>query len=171
MNMMLAELPLAIKKATSFEEVFRLLKAQPSLGDFLAYQFATDLNYSTLCNFDEMDFVKPGPGALNGIRKCFPDLPLSLAEDAIRAVSEKQTEEFGKRGIAFRNLWGRPLQLIDCQNLFCEIDKYSRVAHPELPGVAARLRIKQLYRANSKPMDVFYPPKWNLQLAPNDLQA
>ena len=32
----------------------------------------------------------------------------------------------------FQNLWGRRLQLIDCQNLFCEVDKYSRVypAHP-----------------------------------------
>lgn len=105
-NMMLAELPSAVEKANSFEEVFWLLKSQPSLGDFLAYQFATDLNYSTPCNFDEMDFVKPGPGALNGIRKCFPDLPLSLAEDAIRAVSEKQIEEFANAASHFRIFGG-----------------------------------------------------------------
>jgi hypothetical protein len=33
----------------------------------------TDLNYSGLTDFSEMEFVMPDPGAKDGIRKCFRD--------------------------------------------------------------------------------------------------
>ncbi len=39
------------------------LRAHPTIGDFLAYQYVTDLNHSTLTNFSETEFVAPGPGA------------------------------------------------------------------------------------------------------------
>jgi len=32
------------------------------VGYFLAYQFITDINYSTLTDFSEMEFTVPGPG-------------------------------------------------------------------------------------------------------------
>ena len=44
-------------------EAFELFKSFPTVGDFLAYQYATDVNYSTVTHFSEMDFVVPGPGA------------------------------------------------------------------------------------------------------------
>jgi hypothetical protein len=50
-------------------EAFTLLRSYPMIGDFLAYQYATDLNYSNLTNFSEMQFVIPGPGAKGGISK------------------------------------------------------------------------------------------------------
>ena len=145
-------------------EAFYLLRSQPMLGDFLAYQFVTDLNYSVLCNFSEQEFVVPGPGALDGIRKCFPDLPLRLAPEAIKAVCEAQSNEFAKRSLCFRDLWGRPLQLIDCQNLFCEVDKYARIAHPNIRGLSGRTRIKQQYRPKGPLPQPFFPPKWKLQI-------
>jgi len=40
---------------------FDLLKSYATIGDFLAYQYLIDLNYSTLLNFSEMEFVVPGP--------------------------------------------------------------------------------------------------------------
>src|SRR5665213_109406 len=46
--------------------------------------------------------------------------------------------QFSRLGLKFRSLFGRPLQLIDCQNLFCEVDKYARYAHPEVIGVTGR---------------------------------
>jgi hypothetical protein len=56
----------------------------PSLGPLLAYQFALDLGYSPLLTADEATFVVPGPGALDGLAKCFED-PGGLApEDLIR---------------------------------------------------------------------------------------
>ncbi len=60
-----------IAKTTSLREVFNLIRGYRSLGDFLAFQFAIDLNYSELTDFSEMEFVVAGPGARDGIRKCF----------------------------------------------------------------------------------------------------
>ena len=66
------------------------------------------------------------------------------------------------RGLKFKNLWGRPLQLIDCQNIFCEVDKYSRLAHPEIKGVNRRKKIKQRYTPNLNTIHYWFPPKWGL---------
>ena len=41
--------------------------------------------------------------------------------------------------VEFRDLWGRPLQLIGCQNLFCEVDKYARVATRSQPNDRCRM--------------------------------
>jgi hypothetical protein len=109
-----------------------------------------------------MDFVVPGPGAISGIRKCFSDLGGLNESEIIKVVTEMQEQEFDRLGIKFRSLWGRPLQLIDCQNLFCEIDKYSRVAFPEMTKENGRTRIKQKYKINNTPISFWYPPKWNI---------
>src|SRR5690606_7074268 len=65
--------PERLVQLPSMQDGFELLKSYPTIGDFLAYQFVTDLNYSALINFSEMDFVVPGPGARDGLRKCFTD--------------------------------------------------------------------------------------------------
>ena len=161
-SMMRDDLPRKIAEAASMQEVFERLRGYPTLGPFLAYQYATDLNYSTLTEFDEMEFVVPGPGALDGIRKCFLNLGGLTEADVIRFVTERQHAEFDRLGIDFPSLWGRPLQLIDCQNLFCEVDKYARVKHPEFSGVSGRTRIKQKYRPLQTPIEYWYPPKWGL---------
>ena len=131
-------------------ERLRLLKSYPSIGDFLAYQYVTDVNYSPITDFTENEFVVPGPGSLDGIRKCFADTGGLNEPEIIKFVAERQEKEFSRLGLRFRSLWGRPLQLIDCQNLFCEVDKYSRVRHPELIGISGRVRIKQRFREKPK---------------------
>jgi len=161
-RMMQDRLPQKVASARSLRDVFLLLRSYPSVGNFLAYQFAIDLNYSRLTAFSEMDFVVAGPGARSGIRKAFSDTGGLSEEDVIRAVVESASREFKGRGLAFRPLWGRPLQLIDCQNLFCEVDKYSRVAHPEVNG-GSRTRIKQRFAAVARPTPQWYPPKWGLE--------
>jgi hypothetical protein len=163
-QMLRTEAPKKITEAPSLEAVFRILLGYPSLGPFLAFQFAIDLNYSTLCSFSEMDYVVAGPGARDGIRKCFADTAGLTHEDVIRAVTERAAEEFARLDLHFDDLWGRSLQLIDCQNLFCEVDKYSRVMHPEFAGVSGRTRIKQKFEAMPRPCPQWYPPKWNLQV-------
>lgn len=153
---------LASSKAMS--EAFDLLLSAPSIGRFLAYQYVTDVNYSPLTNFSESEFVVAGPGALDGIDKCFPELESITPEDVIRYMYENQERHFAEQSIAFRSLWGRRLQLIDCQNVFCEISKYARVAYPEFTGVAGRTRIKQKFAAQTDLPDPCYPPKWNLNV-------
>ena len=156
------ELPKKIQQLDSLQDLYKLLITYPTIGKFLAYQYAIDINYSTLTSFSEMDFIVPGPGAIDGIKKCFSD-PGDLNEaDIIRWVTDRQNIEFERRGINFLDLWGRPLQLVDCQNLFCEVDKYARIAHPNFKGVSNRKRIKQKYKLTSKSISYWYPPKWKI---------
>jgi hypothetical protein len=65
-----------------------------------------------------MEFVVPGPGAKDGIRKCFTDRGGLSEAEIIRFMADIQDRELKGWGFASDNLWGRPLQLIDCQNLF-----------------------------------------------------
>ena len=143
-------------------DAFALLISAPSLGQFLAYQFVTDLNYSALTNFGEDEFVVAGPGALDGIDKCFMGASKVSPADIIRYMRDNQERYFSDEGIAFQNLWGRPLQLIDCQNLFCEISKYARVAFPTYSGVTGRKRIKQKFIQKGSLPTPWYPPKWHI---------
>ncbi|MDQ3764875.1 MAG: putative DNA base hypermodification protein [Actinomycetota bacterium] len=142
--------------------VFRVLRSYPAMGDFLAYQFAIDLNYSVVVDFDEMEFVVPGPGARDGIRKCFGSASDGIEPEIIRYMADHQDEHFTRLGLTFFGLRGRPLQLIDCQNLFCEVDKYARVTHPDIIGHSGRSRIKQLFTPVAEPVTAWFPPKWNL---------
>ena len=63
--------PDRVVDAASLEAVYAILRSYPSVGPFLAFQFAIDLNYTATVNFSEMDFVVAGPGAQDGIRRCF----------------------------------------------------------------------------------------------------
>lgn len=169
-HMMHSGLANRIAEAASMATVYQLLLSFPTIGKFLAYQYAIDINYSTLTNFSEMDFVMPGPGAMDGIRKCFSNLGDYTEADIIRYVTDRQEQEFERLGIRFKDLWGRRLQLIDCQNLFCETDKYARLAHPEMSGISGRTRIKQLYVSSGRNnIDYFFPPKWGLNYKLNTL--
>ena len=163
-RMMQDKLPEQLTQACTMKEGFEKLRAYPTIGDFLAYQFITDINYSEVTDFSEMDFVVPGPGARNGLRKCFADTGGLNEPELIQLVADLQEEEFERLGLDFPSLWGRRLQLIDCQNLFCEVDKYARVAHPEIEGGMGRKRIKQKFRPTLAPFELFYPPKWKLTL-------
>ena len=161
-RMMADRLAERLTEIRTMQEGFEMLRAYPTIGDFLAYQFITDINYSELTDFSEMDFVVPGPGARDGLRKCFVD-PGGLNEpELIRLMADLQEQEFERLGIDFQSLWGRRLQLIDCQNLFCEVDKYARVAHPQIAGKTGRVRIKQKFEPTPEPIELFYPPKWKL---------
>lgn len=161
-RMMEDELPLRVAETKRMQEGFELLKRYPTIGDFLGYQFITDLNYSELTDYSEMEFVIPGPGALDGISKCFASLGGLNEVEILRYVADIQEAEFERLGLSFQSLWGRRLQLIDCQNLFCEVSKYTRVSHPGISGVSNRTRIKQKFSANSSNIHYWFPPKWGV---------
>lgn len=157
------DLPTVLRKCGNLKEVYEKLNAYSGMGPFLAFQYAIDLNYSTLLEFDEDEFVVAGPGALDGISKCFSDLGGKKPKHVIYEMVDRQDEEFDRLGLDFPGLFGRRLQPIDCQNLFCEISKYSRVKHPEIEGVAKRTKIKQNYKQDPRPLvRPFFPPKWGL---------
>lgn len=155
-----------LANAVSLEALYNLILTVPSFGPFLAFQYAIDLNYSSVFDFAESDFVVAGPGAKDGLRKCFADPGSYSEEDLIRWTCDRQEVEFDRLGLPFETLFGRRLQLIDIQNLYCEISKYARVAHPEIAGAAGRTKIKQKYCPNASPLStLFFPPKWNLDVS------
>lgn len=160
--MMRDRLPQKLCKASRMQDAFEMLRELPSIGDFLAYQYVTDINYSDITNFSEMEFVVPGPGARDGIRKCFASLGGLTEPDLIKFVADRQQEHFQELGLNFKDLFGRPMQLIDCQNVFCEVDKYARLKHPEVQGRTNRTKIKQLFKPTSALPNPSYPPKWGI---------
>ena len=158
------KVPYKLQQCNSMNESYNLLHSYPTIGDFLAYQYVTDINYSTLTNFSEMEFVKAGPGAKDGILKCFKDFGDYSFEDIIKMMTENQDKEFERLNLDFQNLLGRDLQLIDCQNIFCEVGKYARVTHPEIDDYSHRTRIKQKFTDTEKEsIEFYFPPKWDIK--------
>ena len=158
-----ARYPERLNQMDSMADGYALMCSTPSFGPFLSYQFVTDLNYSPLTAFSEMEFVVAGPGALDGISKCFEGSVRVPPESIIAHMAKYQADYFQDLGHDFIDLWGRPLQLIDCQNLFCEISKYTRVAFPDISGISGRSRIKQKYRQSKRAIQKpRYPEKWGI---------
>ena len=155
-------LPERLQESKSLAEAYDLVLSYPTLGPFLAFQYVIDLNYSTLMDHSEREFVVAGPGALDGLSKCFESLGEYSPAGTIRWLSDIQRDEFARYGLDFEGLWGRPLQPIDVQNLFCEVSKYTRVTHPEIRGRTGRKRIKQRFAMTGLLPKPFFPPKWGL---------
>ena len=149
-------------KCTKMEEAFNIIKSYPLIGNFMAYQLVTDINYSNVVNFSEDEFTVAGPGSIRGIKKCFIDKGSFSNEDIIRYMYEHQEEEFKRLHLYFKRIGNRPLQLIDCQNIFCELDKYCRVKFPNLKS--NRTKIKKRYTPKKDKIEYVYPEKWHISL-------
>jgi hypothetical protein len=149
-----------LARARSLADIYEALLSYPLMGPFMAYQTAVDLNYSPHLNFSEDDWVVPGPGAIRGLHKVFSDFGGLAPQQLIMSMVDRQEEEFDRLGIQFQDLFGRRLHAVDCQGLFCETDKLSRVLFPELKS--NRVRIKQEFRQHAEPLELFYPPKWGI---------
>lgn len=151
-----------ILQAPSLQSVYEMLRGCSFIGEFLAYQYAIDLNYSPYLNYDEDTFVKAGVGAVRGIKKCFISHGGEY-EDAIYFIHDHLEELQEKYGFTdFRPLPGRKPKLIDFQNCFCETDKYLRAKMPELK--VGNKRIKQKYNQSQKPIHYMFPEKWHINV-------
>ncbi len=159
---MASALPERIAEAAGLREVYELLLELPSLGPFLAYQYAIDLAYSPVVEADEREFVVAGPGCLDGISKVFADTGGLPAQEMVAWIADVSNEEFDRLGLDFGDLWGRWPTLIDWQNVCCEVSKYTRVSHPGVAGVSGRTRIKQEFRQSPGGLEFRFPPKWKL---------
>ena len=152
----------SVLNAKSLAKVYSQLREYPLIGDFLAYQYAIDFNYSPYLNFDEDSFVKAGIGAVRGIKKCFKSYG-DTYEDAIR-YTQDHFDAFQDKYCftAFRPLPGREPKLIDIQNCFCETDKYLRAKMPGLK--VGNVRIKQHYKPSSGKIEYYFPKQWGVKL-------
>ncbi len=151
---------LKILSAKNMEEAFNILKKYPLLGNFMSYQLVTDINYSNCVDWSETEFTVAGPGAIRGINKCFIDKEGKSYEEIIKYMYDNQEGEFKRLGYDFKKIGNRPLQYIDCQNIFCELDKYYREKNPEIKS--NRTKIKKKYKENNQKIEYIYPPKWKI---------
>ena len=108
-----------VAAAGTMRAAFEILRSYPAIGDFLAYQYLIDLNYSAALNYDEMEFVVAGPGARDGIRKCLGPAATGIESDIIRSINSIS------RGRP--PLWwpaGSPASVDRLPESSCEVDKY-----------------------------------------------
>jgi len=161
----------ALARARSLRSVYEALGAFPLIGPFMAYQLAIDLNYSELIDFCEDEFTVPGPGAERGIRKIFPDASRHEMPRLIHGMVDEQEQACASLELVLPRLAAhRRLHAIDCQNLFCELDKYARVAFPDI--TSNRTRIKARFEPSPEALpEPFYPPKWGINESPLALAA
>jgi hypothetical protein len=161
-RMMRSAITERLRSARTYWQAYGVLRTFPSpaVGDFTAMQLLTDINYSPVMDFDEDDIIVPGPGCIRGIQKCFglPSVSVSEAQSVIYNFVDEQEAYFEGLGYKPVTLFGRRLHVIDIQNLFCETDKYARVAHPEFKLKDGE-RIKQTLGSLPAP---FFPPKWKI---------
>lgn len=147
-----------IWECKTLKEMYETLLSYPMIGRFLAMQYSVDLAYSEHTDVEESEFIVAGPGAVRGIQKCFDSIGGMSYSEVIQYMTDNQEYFFEELELNFRYLRGRRLQLIDCQNLFCEFDKYCRVAFPHV--VVGNKRIKQRYNPRAEAIEYFLPPKW-----------
>lgn len=143
---------------------FLLLRAHRGFGDFLAYQFAMDFCYGVEHTVDFNSFVVPGPGCRRGMQKVFGEIEIKRMPAILKALYNNQKELFEAFDITFRWLGhcGRTwlLQVNDFQNLFCEFDKYSRVAYPELTAKSCKHKIKNTFTPTAAIETYHVPRNW-----------
>ena len=129
------------------------------IGPFLAYQLVTDLNYTSVLGFSEMEFVVAGPGARSGLRKCFADFGDYEDADLIRYIAERQDHEFGDaRNPDFEDLWGGRCSSSTARTSSARSISTARVVHPDVRGVGGRTRIKQTIPAGRRSRRSVVPP-------------
>lgn len=155
-----------LAKCTFMSDVFYYLRSIPGMGPFNAYQLLLDLSYSNIINFSQSDFVEAGCGAISGLRKCFGTKALGIAPEVMRWMQETQDEHFGRLGLTFNGLGKEryPLQLCDIEHTLCEVEKYSRTAHPNIKGPRTGIKVgKRPFQAavENCPQTLHLPKAWS----------
>lgn len=168
-SMMKNDVPGSMLAAGSLAGAYRILRSIRMLGDFMAFQFTIDFNYSPHLHYPESSFVVAGPGAREGIEKCFAAVGKRKPEEVINLVFKYSNEAslFYVGEPAPRLFGSRILQPIDVQNCFCETGKLARVLHPEFNTGRIKIKTKYLGYLNglAKPLPrPVFPPEWGVKV-------
>lgn len=152
-------------RADSFEALYREFRSMRIYGDFIAQQYTIDLNYSSIFNFTENDFVVTGPGSLRGIRWVFEGANGKKYDyvGAIRWLQsnfEELMHDFCRdSGMTWNPLPWEPVPtLTNLQNCFCEISKYAKGLGATFKS-GSKERIKRVYSPHGG-LEYVFPPKW-----------
>ena len=134
--MMNAGLTEHLLQAEFMADAYAFIMSFPGMAEFTSQQLLLNLSYTHVLNFSDMDFVVGGPGSRSGLSKCFGDsiiLP-KMETDVMRWMAETQDEHFARLDLTFNGLGPQGLRmgLPDIEHTLCEVDKYSRSAHPNV---------------------------------------
>ncbi|KAJ7742737.1 hypothetical protein DFH07DRAFT_750148 [Mycena maculata] len=148
LEVFMRDLPSVLEKPAFAANVYEQIAAYPGMAAFTSYQLMLSLSYSSLLNFAANDFVVPGPGASSGLAKMFgaslrhaADVVPDIETQVLRYMAEHQREHFARLGLDFsflRDAAGKVLELsvADLEHAVCEVDKYARLAHPQIAGTS-----------------------------------
>ncbi|KAK2465539.1 hypothetical protein APHAL10511_002431 [Amanita phalloides] len=164
------QLAVRLMGAEYLADVFEYIASFPSFGNFTTYQLILNLSYSKILNFHVNDFVVPGPGAVSGLRKMFGrSLDNATTSErgfdikVIRWLAETQHQHFKRLGIKFSALGPDKIAMsvADIEHTLCEVDKYSRLAHPQFKG--KRTEMRRMFEASSEsyPKRYYMPKAWS----------
>ncbi|KAF8642931.1 hypothetical protein AX16_009319 [Volvariella volvacea WC 439] len=164
------DLPQRLSEVAYMDELYEFLVSFPSMGEFLTYQLILNLSYTPFLNFSGLDFVVAGPGAISGLKKMFGesfvqarrDIP-GFEVDVMRWLAQHQQEHFERLGLDFSGLGPDhlPMELPDIEHTLCEVDKYSRLAHPQFKGRRTEMRRAYEPPRREVPEQVVLPRAWS----------
>ena len=115
------------------------------------------------------DFVITGPGSISGLKKLFGSSmdkgshEPGFAIEVMRYLANTQKQHFKRLGLAFSGLGPSklPMDVSDIEHTLCEVDKYCRVAHPQLKGKRTNItRSFEPSRLGSLPKPIL-PSAWS----------
>ncbi|KAF5345805.1 hypothetical protein D9756_010887 [Leucocoprinus leucothites] len=154
--------------AWNMADVYEWLVSFPSMGEFSTYQLMLNLSYSKVLNFHRNDFVVPGPGASSGLTKMFGKSAMAAAisanpdfeVEAIRWLTDNQKYHFERLGLEPPVLGPQklPMDVADIEHTLCEVDKYSREAHPSFKG--KRKELWRKYETRTSLPKAVFPKAW-----------
>jgi hypothetical protein len=154
-----------ILNAHTFKEAYDLIRTVPTVGDFLAYQYVQDWNYSPLFDFDNNEFCAAGYGTIRGIERTFDIKGPPDYDRIVRWVHVNFRDLMNSSGYRFKPLPNWMPQVPDLSNCFCETDKYLRQSNIKSEGKEIHgKRMKNIFKENNTQIQYVFPPKWNIYI-------
>lgn len=157
--MMKHDLPEQLREVDQLGDMCRRIQLFPSMGGFLGFQMALDLNMVPGLRRPE-DWAVPGPGAQSGLRHIFGKEVVGHYGKALEWLFEHQERLFKRAGVKKKDipavLPSNPgLTLVDLEHALCETHKYITIRLRGPGGYASRV-----YKPNSTPVTRVLPPRW-----------
>ncbi|KEP55689.1 hypothetical protein V565_001450 [Rhizoctonia solani 123E] len=163
-------IPGKIRGYARLQDVFNSILAYPSCGQFISYQLALDLNMLPEVHCDQDTWAPVGPGSMRGLLKMFGPGVKGIENEAMLYLLGIQDQHWRRLGVDMdRPVHGPGLcppkiGLPEIEHGLCEVDKYSRMRHPNivLGGGKVPKTIKHRFKEElaTQPVTSNLPLKW-----------
>lgn len=136
-----------LRLGTPLEVYQRMYDDIEGLGPFLAYQIWVDFTYIPGYPFSENHFTVAGPGCRAGIDLMFQDKDGMTHEECIFWLRDNQDAVYGPLGYNREEFWSaeepwdRHLNIMAGENMFCELQKYTRCVEAVQQGKKPRGKV------------------------------